>query len=420
MFWRLFIGFLVCTLLAASLAAGFVSGYFGHSYTNSVIALIALGATVLAIIPAYFLTRWFIRPLHQLKGDKQQLRTILGGMVEGVIAVDSRSRVLFANVAAGRMLDFDAQTAVGLPFTDLCSEAAFLEAFTKALEGSPAHRVQITLNGGRARDLTLYVAPQMGEVGTGAVMVLHDMTELHRLERMRRDFAANVSHELKTPLTIIQSNLEALLDGAIEESDVRRPFLEQISEQSARLYALILDLLQLSAIESQDIFYDFGSVDLAQAVAECVERHSKRAEAKDTRLTIQPPEGGRRAFVWADEDALHQILDNLVDNAVKYTQPAGEVRIAWWVNGDSICIEVRDNGPGIPERDLSRIFERFYRVDKARSRSMGGTGLGLAIVKHLVQVMKGTVSVRSSDEVGTTFTLRLPKAGENKELAPSP
>jgi two-component system phosphate regulon sensor histidine kinase PhoR len=240
------------------------------------------------------------------------------------------------------------------------------------------------------------------------VLVLHDTSELRRLERVRQEFVANVSHELKTPLAVIKVTVETLLAGAADDPAHRVGFLEQIDEQTDRLHALILDLLSLARIESGAEALEFQAVELEQAAQDCLERHRARAEAKGVDLDAEPLSAAAPVTAWADEEALGTILDNLVDNAIKYTPAGGRVRVRWRAADGEACLEVEDTGVGIPERDQSRVFERFYRVDKARARELGGTGLGLSIVKHLAQVMQGTVGVRSTVGRGTTFTVRLP------------
>jgi two-component system phosphate regulon sensor histidine kinase PhoR len=251
------------------------------------------------------------------------------------------------------------------------------------------------------------------------VLVLHDTSDLRRLERLRQEFVANVSHELKTPLSVIKACIETLLEGAVDDPEHRGPFLEKIDEQADRLHALILDLLSLARIESGAEAFDFQSVPLAPVVAACLEAHRARAEARSLRLEAVPPgaddihagpaDSPAEVSAWADEEAVRQILDNLVDNALKYTPAGGLVRVRWRTEEGQACLEVEDTGIGIPEQDLPRIFERFYRVDKARSRELGGTGLGLSIVKHLVQAMHGTVRASSQVGEGTTFAVRLPR-----------
>jgi two-component system phosphate regulon sensor histidine kinase PhoR len=224
---------------------------------------------------------------------------------------------------------------------------------------------------------------------------------------MRQEFVANVSHELKTPLSVIQASVETLLDGAADDPRHRTAFLERIADQAERLHALILDLLSLARIESGEEAFEWQAVPLAPAVTDCLERHRARADARGQHLAaVAPPHD---VAAWVDEESLGQILDNLVDNAVKYGHEGSTIRVLWAADDGQVCLQVEDNGPGIPATDLPRIFERFYRVDKARSREMGGTGLGLSIVKHLVQAMKGRVQATSCLGQGTTFTVRLPR-----------
>jgi two-component system phosphate regulon sensor histidine kinase PhoR len=224
---------------------------------------------------------------------------------------------------------------------------------------------------------------------------------------LRREFVANVSHELKTPLAVMKACVETLQDGAVDDPAIRGSFLQQIADGADRLHALILDLLSLARIESGEELLEYEAVPVGDAVRACLDRQQPRADAKRMTLeTISPP---APLDVWADDEALGQILDNLLDNAVKYTQAGGTVRVRWFEKESEVCLRVEDNGPGIPERDLSRIFERFYRVDRARSRELGGTGLGLSIVKHLTQAMHGTVTASSKVGEGSTFVICLPK-----------
>ena len=253
-----------------------------------------------------------------------------------------------------------------------------------------------------------------GSPPRGAVLVLHDTSELRRLERLRQEFVANVSHELKTPLSVITACVETLLAGAVDDLEHRGPFLERIAEQANRLHALILDLLTLARIESAAGALEPRAVALAPAVAACLGRHRARANSNKKLLEAVPPspasDTSEEIAAWADEEAVSQILDNLIDNALKYTPSGGRIRVRWRAEDSQVCLEVQDNGIGIPEQDLPRIFERFYRVDKARSRELGGTGLGLAIVKHLVHAMQGSVHAASRVGHGTTFSVRLPRA----------
>jgi signal transduction histidine kinase len=238
-----------------------------------------------------------------------------------------------------------------------------------------------------------------------------DREMLRRLEAVRREFVANVSHELKTPLAVIKACVETLLDGAADDPKVCTSFLQQVAEQAEHLQALIFDLLSLARVESGAEAFEFQEVALGEVVRSCLERHRSRAEANGQLLEAVPPEGnGTPLSAWADEEAERQILDNLVDNALKYTPPGGRIGVRWWAADGQACLEVADTGVGIPEADLLRVFERFYRVDKARSRELGGTGLGLAIVKHLAQAMRGSVAAASGPGRGSTFTVNLPLA----------
>ena len=226
---------------------------------------------------------------------------------------------------------------------------------------------------------------------------------------MRQDFVANASHELKTPLASIKAYTETLLDWALHDETVNARFLERIDEQVERLNQLILDLLSLARIESAQETFEHNPLVVVPVVESCVEAHRGRAEAKN--LTSSSIRDGLDddAEVLADEEAIRQIVDNLIDNAIKYTPEGGSVAVSCWGDHDEFCIEVADTGIGIPRDDLPRIFERFYRVDKARSRELGGTGLGLSIVKHLVQSIGGQIDVTSRLGSGSRFTVHLPR-----------
>jgi two-component system, OmpR family, phosphate regulon sensor histidine kinase PhoR len=351
----------------------------------------------------------------QLEEDRQKLRAILSGMVEGVVALDGEQRILFANERAAQLLEFHSETAVGRKLWEVFRQRSLQEVVGRALAATEPCEEELTWNGTAAKSLTVHAARLSSSPGRGAVLVLHDTSELRRLERLRQEFVANVSHELKTPLAVIKACVETLVDGAIEDTQHRQSFLEQIAEQADRLHALILDLLSLARIESGSEAFEFEAVDLEHAVNACLDRHKARAEAKGQVLEAVGPAvlvdtaRPRPVVAWAEEDGVSQILENLVDNAVKYTPPGGHIRVSWWSEGDQACVEVQDDGIGIPERHLPRIFERFYRVDRARSRELGGTGLGLSIVKHLVQALHGTVHATSQPDKGSRFVVRLPR-----------
>lgn len=346
-----------------------------------------------------------------LEHDREQLRAILSGMVEGVIAIDDDRGVLFANDRAGMFLGFDPAAAGKCPLPDLTPQLAFNEIVEKGLAAPGPYREELELRGPTQRSVAVYVSRFPGHGAPGAVIVLHDTTELRQAEKLRQDFVANVSHELKTPLAVIKSSIEALVDGAAEEPETCGVFLTQVAREADRLEELIQDLLSLARIESGHLGLEPQTIALGPAITDCVERHQNRAETKTLTMVEKPPaDAPPDLAVRADPDALRQVMDNLVDNAVKYTPNGGRITVRWSATADTVSFEVEDTGVGIPAADLPRVFERFYRVDKARSRSVGGTGLGLAIVKHLVQAMKGNVRVASTVGKGTTFRVTLPRA----------
>jgi two-component system phosphate regulon sensor histidine kinase PhoR len=352
----------------------------------------------------------------QLDEDRQQLRTILGGMVEGVIALDVAERILFANSRAGELLEFQPPAAVGRKFWEIVRQRSLQDVVRNVLNGAQAVSEELEWTGPNAKNLTVHAARLPGPAARGAVLVLHDRSELRRLERLRQDFVANVSHELKTPLSVIKACIETLLDGAASDPNVRNSFLEQIATQAERLHTLILDLLSLARIESGNEMFVFEAVAIDDVVANCLERHHARAEANGQILLAEAEVAHRErlgpatTLAWADREAVQQIVDNLVDNALKYTPSGGRIVLTWKQDESQVVLQVADNGIGIPERDLPRIFERFYRVDKARSRELGGTGLGLAIVKHLVQALHGSIRATSRLGEGTRFAVTLPAA----------
>jgi two-component system phosphate regulon sensor histidine kinase PhoR len=348
----------------------------------------------------------------QLEDDRQQLGTILANMNEGVIAVDAEEHVRFANSRAHDLLELSVDGQVdGQKFGNLVRQRGLLEAIRHALTAADPYQAELSWAGTTTRDLVVHAAHIPGPAPAGAVLVIHDATELRRLERIRQEFAANASHELKTPLSVIKAAAETLLEGAGDDPVHRQLFLEQIATQADRLHALILDLLSIARIEARVDTFEPMVVGLGAEVAACIERHRAKAEAKSQILEAEPPAGGDIA-AWADAEAVEQILDNLVDNALKYTPTGGHIRVQWGADSRSAFLAVEDTGIGIPAADLPRVFERFYRVDKARSRELGGTGLGLSIVKHLAHAMGGEVAAESQVGGGSTFTVRLPRERE--------
>ena len=352
----------------------------------------------------------------RLEREVEQLKVVLGGMTEGVIAIDARGRLLFANGSADRLFSLGPH-AVGKLILELIRSHPFQEAVDATLASSTPFLGEITVpsrdNPARSlpRVLAIHGTVLPGDAPTGAVLVFHDVTDLRRLERLRQDFVANVSHELKTPLAAIKAYTETLLDSALQDEEVNVRFLHRIEEQAERLNQLILDLLRLARLESGQNVFEHEPLEIAEVLESCVETHRERAEAKGLTLTLDLGPIDVETRVVADEEAFHQVFDNLIDNAIKYTPAAGWIKVQGELDPTPamVTVTVNDSGIGIPREDLPRVFERFYRVDKARSRELGGTGLGLAIVKHVVSSIGGQVTVDSRPGEGTRFRVQLPR-----------
>ena len=358
------------------------------------------------------MSRELAHRLEQLQANRRErdknsdlMETVLGSMIEGVVVIDSRQRILYANAAAGPLLNLPTAQATGRSLFEAARHPRVQKVIEAVLSGRTPDRVEYEVPRTNAI-VALIGSPLPGDPTPGAVLVLHDVTELRRLENLRREFVSNDSHELKTPLTTIQAYTETLLDGAISDPNNNRKFLERIDEQAERLHKLILDLLSLARIEAAEDAYELLPITVANTVQICLDEYLSVAASKGVELRLQPP--AESVLVWADEEGLLTVLNNLVDNAVKYTPSGGLVSLGWRIDGRRVVIKVEDSGIGIPKQHQARIFERFYRVDKARSRELGGTGLGLSIVKHWVHVFGGTVEVTSDLGRGSTFLVRLP------------
>ncbi len=341
---------------------------------------------------------------------------ILAGMVEGLLAVDQDLRIVFCNEAFARVAGVPGSVAPGAPLVRLVRDPGFVDLLSSVLRtGEPARaRLQLGSSGGPWFEVN--ATPLAMDSGHGAVALLHDVTELERLERIRKDFVANVSHELRTPLTAIRGYAETLLDGALEDAKHRRQFVEIIENHAIRLNNIAADLLALSELDN-------GTATAPRSVL-------VRAAVEAAIRTVEPVAAERSVHLTTGELGdieiighrmrLEQALLNLIDNAVKFNRPEGEVHVDAEVIPDGrVRIVVSDSGIGIPSSDLPRIFERFYRVDKARSRDVGGTGLGLSIVKHAIEQMNGTISVESALGKGTRFIILLPAAARQAPEVPA-
>ena len=348
--------------------------------------------------------------IQDLEQEQGKITAMLDAMIEGVIAVDGHEHILLMNERARTMFGVGSARGEGKPFLEVIRNADLHEIFRAVHAGGAglALRREIEMTSPAYRVLgvnAVGLLPVAGE--PGVVMVLHDLTALRQLERVRTEFVANVSHELRTPLTAIQGYLETLLSGALEEPENARRFLEIVLRHSERLGRLLNDLTDLSNIELGKVTLRKESVRLDELVASVVAIIGPRAARSRVAVTADTP--ADLPAVAADRDRLVQILINLVDNAVKYTPEGGAVSVTTRSIGEgAVEIAVADTGIGIPLADLPRITERFYRVDKARSRELGGTGLGLAIVKHLVLAHGGELRIESVEQQGTTVRFTLP------------
>ncbi len=352
--------------------------------------------------------RALTRQVTELRENSQRLETVLSSMLEGVLAVNADQRVLFANDASRSLLGIETREVSGRPLLEVTRNRVVREAVEEAFRLDEPYEFEFQVSGLTRRYLAVRATRLPGEPCPGVVVVLYDISDLRRLENVRREFVANVSHELKTPLSAIKAYAETLRMGAIHDAEHNELFVARIEEQADRLHQLILDLLHLARVESGREAFDIRDVSLVRVIEGCLPTYRERAQAKQLTLEIEPSPVD--VVIRADEGGLATIFDNLVGNAIQYTPQGGHVVIRCRAEGDSGLFEVEDTGVGISPRDQTRIFERFYRVDKARSRELGGTGLGLAIVKHLTQAFGGQVSVRSELGKGSVFQVRLPLA----------
>jgi two-component system phosphate regulon sensor histidine kinase PhoR len=348
--------------------------------------------------------------IHDLGHEQAKATAILDGMIEGVIAVDGRDIILLMNERARSMFGLDATRGERKPFLEVIRNTELHEVFREsraAGEGSVSHR-ELRLAIPVERHVQVNAVPlRLGPDEVGVVMVLHDVTELRRLEQVRTEFVANVSHELRTPLTAIQGYLETLLSGALEERQNARRFLEIVFRHTERLGRLLNDLTDLSNIELGRVALKLAPTRLDEVIDTVLAIMGPKAASERVGLSSRLP--ADLPTVLADRDRLVQVVLNLVDNAVKYTPEGGRVMVqARTAAEGQVEIDVIDTGIGIPPVDLPRITERFYRVDKARSRELGGTGLGLAIVKHLVFAHGGQLRIESEPGRGTTVHVTLP------------
>jgi len=348
--------------------------------------------------------------IRTVVGQRNEQEAVLASMIEGVLAIDRSEKILRINQAAAILLDLQPEAAIGRSIQEVLRKPDLQKFVTAALQSKIPTETQMRLViRGEERFLQTHGAPLRDAAGAeiGLLVVLNDITRLQRLENLRRDFVANVSHELKTPITAIKGSVETLLGGAIEEADNALRFLDIIARQADRLNAIIEDLLALSRIEQEEekAGIHLEPVAVNEVIQSALLACQVKARDKQVHFTVNC---GEELQCLANATLLEQAIVNLIDNAIAYSSEGGAVQLGAQVVADDLEITVRDFGCGIEREHLPRLFERFYRVDKARSRKQGGTGLGLAIVKHIIQAHGGQVRVDSSPGEGSTFTISLP------------
>jgi len=346
------------------------------------------------------------RQLEEQARDHSRMEAILAGMVEGVIVVDSEGRLQLVNHAASTMLRIE-RPAIGRPYVETIRLPSIAELVAAVLVHQRPEPLQFNPPRDPHRTIIARAAPAAGVAAQyGVVVVLHDITDLRRADQIRRDFVANVSHELRTPLTAIRGYVEALADEDAD-ADERRRFLEIIGRHALRMERLVMDLLRLARLDAKQESLDLVSCDTRGLVDGVVTDVAAAAAARSQRIDVRVDESAE--MVRADPAKLHDALRNLVANAINYSPEETTITVAAERTNGDMQISVADEGPGIPERDLSRVFERFYRVDKSRARDPGGTGLGLAIVKHLVELHGGAVYAENRPGGGARFVVTIPQ-----------
>ncbi|MDI6873650.1 ATP-binding protein [Candidatus Solincola sp.] len=354
--------------------------------------------------------------VEELDSERKKLEAILENVSTGILVVDGENRVLLLNPAAEAILGVRAERAKGRRLIEVFPGTEVEEAVRLAVEGE---KVERELELVYPRHMTLHLKSQPVRATDGrvsaTVSTLEDVTMLRRVDRIRQDFVANVSHELRTPVATVRALVESLLGGALESRETGERFLRDLDRETARLAQLVEDLLALSRLEAGETVLQVEEFPLQDLVGERLESKAKLAAKYGVEMAADLSGDVR---VTADRRLLATLLDNLLDNAVKYNRPGGRVSVDYRIEGDVVVLEVRDTGVGMPREELPRIFERFYRVDRARSRETGGTGLGLSIVKHIAELHGGSVSVESEPGEGSVFYVHLPQPHQgNKEGA---
>ncbi|PYK69682.1 MAG: hypothetical protein DME45_01025 [Verrucomicrobia bacterium] len=345
---------------------------------------------------------------RQVTKDAAEVRTVFGALTDGLLVVDSARHISICNPAFEKLYG-QSPIATGTPLLDIVRDSDVLEPIRAALD-EPRPRIAEVLAPDRKKQLQVTVVPITGNDGkaAGVVALFHDISRLKQADEIRRDFVANVSHELRTPLSIFHGNLETLLEGGDLDENETRHIYEVLKRHSDRLNLLVNDLLSLAGLESKEANLQLSEINLRNFLADVTRDWAKRLAGKNLSLELQVPDNF--PAVLADERRLEEVVHNLLDNAVQYSHQNGRILIHAGALDQEIVLSVSDEGVGIAPTDLPRIFERFYRVDRARSRELGGTGLGLSIVKHIAQLHRGRVEAESILGQGTTIRVILPNA----------
>lgn len=345
--------------------------------------------------------------IKEVSMQNQHLKAIFNSMIEGVIVIDKSGRIVSINGTIEKIFDISRKNAENKIFLEVIRNNELWDIVDKVIkEGSIIFR-EITLDWPVQRILKINASSIFENTSvSGCLLVLHDVTEIRKLEKIRSDFVANVSHELKTPLTSIKGFVETLLEGALEDKQNSRQFLKIIQDHTNRLNNLINDLLELSYLESEEVSLEKNEINLTKLVDKVLTGFKTEQIKNNIKIENNLPQG---LTLRVNDSKIEQVFINLVDNAIKFNRENGFIRIYNEYLGAEVKIIIEDSGVGIPQKDISRIFERFYRVDRARSRQMGGTGLGLSIVKHIVELHGGKVGVESTEGLGSKFWFILPR-----------
>lgn len=357
------------------------------------------------------MARSSVKRMAEITTDRNRLAKIFDGMVEGVIYVDEQRRITDINQAAASLLEISAVECLGKPVSEQVRVPQIIDALTQAIDQRDVVKTQMHRSSGGSRlSVDIYAAALQGDdqASFGAVVVLHDVSELERLARIRRDFIANASHELKTPITAIRGLTETMLDDDEMPAETRQRFIERVHTQSLRLSSLVSDLMTISRLESDQKETHFERFNLTEVVKRSIAAALGSCEEKQLQLVTDIMQ--EENVIGGDMQTISQLVDNLIDNAIKYTPRGGKIKVSLIRHGEDTRLVVSDTGIGIDPKYHDRVFERFYRVDKARSRELGGTGLGLSIVKNIAEQHGCTVSLDSEPGSGSTFTVLFPNA----------